>query len=269
MNKPTPDTAKDQYFLVDEEIIDKIVSLADLNKNDVVLEVGAGTGNLTREIAKKAGRVITFEIDERHRPFLEKLSGNVDVHYESAWDYVQLHGKFRKKKEYNKVVANPPYSFVEPFLHNLTFLDYDKVILMIPIKLLAKINTNEVFGSFFRAELLLTVPKEKFLPVPRTNSVVINLIKLPDPLESKNLGLFLRQYLYQHEQQLVKNSLIEGLIKYASMACSITLTKNQARKIVKGANIPNELLDRNPDKPDVYFEVEKKLGDDSALFVLQ
>jgi len=50
-----PDPLKDQFFLVDENIISKIAELADLTGNDVVLEIGAGVGNLTKELAKKAG----------------------------------------------------------------------------------------------------------------------------------------------------------------------------------------------------------------------
>ena len=87
-----------------------MIDSADLDKNDVVLEIGAGTGNLTKKIAKRAGRVIAFEIDKKFKPFLSRLPKNSKVHYENAWKYVQLHGKFKKKKEYNKVVANLPYS---------------------------------------------------------------------------------------------------------------------------------------------------------------
>jgi 16S rRNA (adenine1518-N6/adenine1519-N6)-dimethyltransferase len=256
--KIKPDPLKDQFFLTDEEIIRKIVGFADLNKNDVVLEVGAGTGNLTKEIAKYAGRVIAFEIDKRFKPFLDKLPKNVDMRYENAWDYVQLHGKFRKKKEYNKVVANLPYSFVEPFLHNLTFLEYKKVILLVPVKFLKKIDGWDVFGSFFKTRILLEVPKEKFYPIPKTNSVVIDLIKLPDPIETKNLGLFLRQYLYQHEQQLVKNSLMEGIIKYARLVNSKEITKNEARKIIAESEIVKNLLEKHPSSPEIYELVGEK-----------
>lgn len=255
-----PDPLKDQFFLTDEEIMVKIVASADLHKNDVVLEVGAGVGNLTNELAKKAGRVIAFEIDPRFKPILAKLPKNVEVHFENAWKFVQLHGKFKHKKEYNKVVANLPYSFVEPFLHNLTFLDYDKVILAVPIKFLKKINGWGVFGSFFKATVLLEIPKEKFYPVPRTDSIVIEFIKLPDPLENKNPGLFLRQYLYQHEQQLVKNSLMAGIIKYTRLARSKSLTKNQAREIVAKSGIDKDLLEKYPDNPMVYEEVEKRFN---------
>lgn len=247
-----PDPLKDQFFLADEGIIKRIVDFANLTKDDVVLEVGAGTGNLTREIAKRAGRVIAFEVDYRFKPFLSRLPKNVEVRYENAWNYVRLHGKFRKKKEYNKVVSNLPYSFVEPFLHNLTFLEYDKVILLVPIKFLKKIDGQDVFGSFFKTKILLNVPKTKFFPAPRTNSVVIDLVKLPDPIENKNPGLFLRQYMYQHEGQLVKNSLMEGIIKYARLVHSKKVTKNEARKIIAGSGIPRELIERRPNSPEIY-----------------
>ena len=250
----------DQFFLTDPKIIKKIVDCAQLTKNDVVLEVGSGTGNLTREIAKKAGKVIAFEIDERFRSLLSDLPKNVELHFEDAWNYVQLHGKYYHKKDYNKVVANLPYSFVEPFLHNLTFLEYDKVILMVPVKFAYKIEQNPVFGSFFKPKVLLEVPKEKFEPVPRTNSVVIDLVKLPKPLETKNLGLFLRQYTYQHEGQLVKNSLIEGIVKFARSVSKKNLTKNEARKIVADVGINFELLNNTPGTPEIYEQVGSKFS---------
>lgn len=260
-----PDLLKDQFFLTDDEIIKKIAGFADLNKNDVVLEVGAGVGNLTHALAQKAGRVIAFEIDKRFKPFLSRLPKNVEVHHENAWNYVQLHGKFKKKKEYNKVVSNLPYSFVEQFLHNLTFLEYDKVILLVPAKFLKKIDGHDVFGSFFKTKVLLDVPKNKFYPVPRTNSVVIDLIKLPDPVETKNPRLFLRQYMYQHEDQLVKNSLMEGIIKYAKLVHGKNVTKNEARKIVAESGIKKELLVRHPSSPEIYDLVSEKLGSLSTV----
>jgi 16S rRNA (adenine1518-N6/adenine1519-N6)-dimethyltransferase len=256
-----PDPMRDQFFLTDEKIINKIVGFADLNQNDTVLEVGAGVGNLTAEIANRAKRVIAFEIDTRFKPFLDKLPQNVEVHYENAWNYVQLHGKFKKKKEYNKVVANLPYSFVEQFLHNLTFLEYDKVILLVPIKFIKKIDGHDVFGSFFKTKILLKVPKSKFYPVPRTNSVVIDLIKLPDPIENKNPGLFLRQYMYQHEDQLVKNSLTEGIIKYARLVLSTNVTKNRARGLVAQKQIDRSLLTQHPNTPEIYEQVSEKFKD--------
>lgn len=256
----SPDPLKDQFLLDDEEIIQKIVDFADLTKKDVVLEIGAGIGNLTRELAQKAGKVITFEIDERFKPILADLPQNIEVVWDNAWKHIQMRGKYphRHALGYTKVVANPPYSLVEPLMHNLTFVFWDKVILLVPLKFLRKVEENPVFGSFFKVKKLLDVPKEKFFPVPKSNSVVIELVKLPDSVQSKNLGLFLRQYMYRHESQLVKNSLMEGVIKYEKLVHSKKVTKNAARKMVSESGIPTKLLESKAfDRSEIYKEVEK------------
>ncbi len=258
--KIVQDAFRDQFFLTDEKIIRRVVGFANLNQNDVVLEIGAGAGGLTAEIAKKAGRVIAFEIDKRFRPFLQRLPKNVEIHWENAWKYIQLHGKFRQKREYNKIISNPPYSFIEQFLHNLTFLDYQKVILLVPLKFIRKIEEHGVFSSFFKAKIKMHIPKEKFYPIPKSNSVVIDLVKLPNPLETKDLELFLRQYMYQHESQLVKNSLMEGIIKYENLVHSKKVTKNEARKIISKKKIDKSFLETSPRGHRIYKLITEKFG---------
>lgn len=254
-----PNPLKDQFFLTDVSIAARIAKLADLKRNDVVLEVGAGTGVLTQELAKTAKRIIAFEVDPRFRPILRDLPSNVEVRYENAWEYIQLHGKFWHKKEYNKVVSNLPYSFVEQFLHNLTFLKFDKVILLVPLRFVRKVTDNGVFGSFFNYKLHFEVDKLKFYPVPRTNSAVVELFHLPDALVTKNLGLFLRQYVYQHEDQKVKNSLMEGVIRFSGEVYKKALTKNEARKLVASAGIGQKYLDVTAyDTSGLYEEVGEK-----------
>ncbi len=258
LNKITPDPLKDQFFLEDKKIIQQMISTADLSEKDTVLEIGAGTGNLTKPLAEHAGTVIAYEIDQQFEHFLSSLPQNVKVHYENAWEYVQLHGKWKKKKQYNKIVSNPPYSFIEPLLHNLTFLEYDKVILLVPKKTLKTIATSGIFSSFFEAKVLFDVPKKSFNPVPDTNSVVIDLTKLPDPIETKNPGLYLRQYVYQHEGQLVKNSLMEGIIKYSKKVYGKDVTKNQARKLILESKINKKYLNDKPQTTKIYEEVGEK-----------
>lgn len=255
-----PNPLKDQFFLTDEEIIRRMVDFAEPKRNDVVLEIGAGTGILTGELAKKVKKVIAFEIDERFKPFLSNLPRNVDVHFENAWDFVQMHGKWRKKREYNKVVSNLPYSFIEPFLHNLTFLDYDKVIILVPNRFMKKTEKWGVFGSFFKPKVLMKVSKEKFYPIPKTDSVLVDLVKLPDPIGTKNLGRYLRQCMYQHEDKLVKNSLMEGLINFFWLTESKKLTKNEARKIITEKDIPQSLLEQHPNNAEIYELVEEKFN---------
>jgi len=259
-NNLSPNPLKDQFFLIDDEILTHIVNLAELSSEDVVLEVGAGIGNLTDKLSEKAGRVISFEIDDRFKPILDKLPKNVEMHYENAWNYVQLHGKFRKRKEYNKIVSNLPYSFSEQFLHNLTFLEYDKAILLIPVSLSKKINSHHIFSSFFQSIELIKVPSSKFFPGPNTGSVVIELKKLPDAIKTKDLPRFLRQYVYQREEQKVKNSLREGLIDFYKLALDLPLTKREAIEIIQKSGITARLLEVLPSGPKIYEEISEKVS---------
>ena len=257
-----PDVSKDQFFLADNAVINRMVEIADINKNDVVLEIGAGLGNLTRVLAKNTKKVIAFEIDKRFKLFLSNLPKNVEIHYEDAWEYVQLHGKYKKSKEYNKIVSNLPYSFCEKFLHNLTFLNYDKAILLVPLKFVNKIQTNGIFNSFFNCELKEIVNKNKFYPVRKTNSALIDLKKLPDPIKEKNLSLFLKQYIYQHEGQRVKNSIREGLIIFAKQIHNINLTKNESRDLINSSGIDSSLLNQIPSSNEIYNQISLKFASD-------
>jgi len=264
MNIPfAPDPLKDQFFLQDEATIIRMVDLAELNKNDTVLEIGAGTGNLTSELAKHAGKVISFEIDPRFGPLLAKLPRNVEVHLEDAWDFAQLHGKFRKKKIYNKIVSNLPYSFCERLMHNLTFLDFDKVILLVPLKFLNTLSTNPIFKSFLTYQLEFKVDKSNFYPQPKTNSAVISLSSLPDPISSNNLPLFLKQYIYQHENQKVINSLREGLIKFTRFTKGDVLSKKQAAQLVSEFQINPQLLETTPGAM-IYEEIDRHYSSASS-----
>lgn len=264
-NDIVPDVLKDQFFLQDDSVMDRMITWGRVNSQDIVLEIGAGNGVLTRKLAAKAKKVIAFEIDPRLQPLLQDLPDNVELHMQDARDFVLLRGKLSKQKPYNKIVANLPYSFVEMFLHNLTFLDYDKAILLIPQKLIQKIETNPVFGSFFAAEQKCVVKKSQFYPVPKTDSAVIDLHRLPDPTASHNLSLFLQQYIYQHEDQKAGNSLREGLIKFSKKAKNQPLPKNQARAILESKHIPPHLLDKTPHNREIYSIVSQVFASDQIV----
>lgn len=256
-----PNPLKDQFFLKDKHLLTKFVDLAKVSKKDVVLEIGAGIGNLTRELAKNARKVIAIEIDKRYKPFLEDLPLNVEVRFEDAHKYAAGGGKFRKKKEFNKVVSNIPFSIGEWLLHNLTFVEYDKAILLVAKKFADSTKTNPVFSSFYKVEEKLEVAKDKFYPIPKTDSVVIDLARLPGPIKTRDLALFLRQFIYQREKWKTKSSLREGLITYTRLGFKRKLTKNQAREVLKESGISENLLERQPDNPEIYEEISKKMDE--------
>ncbi len=92
-----------QHLVVDEGVLRRMVDYAEVGPDDVVLEIGTGTGNLTRLLAGRAARVYTIEKDRR---LLEIARGSV-----TAGDVRFIHGDARKVElpEFTKVVANIPY----------------------------------------------------------------------------------------------------------------------------------------------------------------
>lgn len=202
-----------QHFMVNQEILAKIVQLAELKKNDLVLEIGAGSGNLTKELAKNCS-VIVVEIDANFKEELESIP-NTKV-------YIDNFLKFRIQEKFNKIVSNIPYNLCEPLLWKLIRMEFEFTIFTVPNKFLNSLNdkTSKLiyFKDIYKIEELLDVPKESFSPVPRTDSVVIKIIK-----KEKDNSL-IQSLLYQYDK-ILKNALIEYL--------SIGSTKNKAKESIK------------------------------------
>jgi len=254
-----PEPKKDQHFIVDDSILQRIANQANLSQDDTILEIGAGIGNLTQLIAHQVKKVIAVESDIRFEPMLRTLPANVEVHIENALITTSPSPKKIHYKPYNKIVSNLPYSLCEALLHKWAFFSYDKAILLIPSRFIETIKTHPVFSSFYAPTILFPVPRTSFYPEPKTESVVINLRKPPDPIESHNSALFLRQYLYTHEDQKSKNGLREGIIRYMHKVHDRTITKNEARRIIDASGIDPALLDSRPDNPDIYFAISSSL----------
>ena len=107
----------DKHFMIDKELIKRIISYGSLGKEDVVLEIGSGTGNLTKELCKKC-KVIAVEIDSELVKLLkEKKLKNVEI---IEGNILKLLGKL----EFNKIVSNLPYNICEPLLNKLLNINF-------------------------------------------------------------------------------------------------------------------------------------------------
>ncbi len=169
-----------QNFLVDEEILRKMVSYASISGRDVVLEIGAGLGFLTERIAENAGRVIAVEIDGRLVKALRRrlrTRGNVTI----------LHGDVMKidLPDFNKVVSTPPYSISSPLQFWLLNRNFDEAVLSFQEefarRLTASIGSKDygrlTVTTYYRAdvEILDVIPKESFWPPPKVDSLIVRL----------------------------------------------------------------------------------------------
>lgn len=255
--------AKDQFFLIDQLVIEKLVKTANLNKKDIVLEIGPGLGFLTKALAKKAKQVIAIEIDERFRPCLDQLPRNVEVIYGNAYQLLNNRQFLKQIRRPTKVVSNIPYSQAQNMLHNYTNGRWysGDLIWLAPLSLVNKVNKEPILSAYFRAQLIEKIPKSAFYPEPNTSSAIIYFQRIPDPGKTGDFEIYLRRWLYDHEDWKLKNALREGLIKAIFDLKNKKITKNQARKLIKDLQIPKQELEKlaNNIRPEYYFEIPAKL----------
>lgn len=210
-----------QNFITDESLLDEIAADAGLDENDVVLEIGAGAGTLTRALAKRAGKVIAFEIDRSLETTLDKtLSGldNVEVIFDdiTKWTVEELDALVGKNY---KVAANLPYYITTPLL--FMFLDRtnppSSVTVMVQKEVAERICATERKGDYgalsvsvaVRAEAEITriVTRDKFTPPPNVDSAVVrmDLRGKTDAKDDETLFALIKKAFAMKRKTLVNN----------------------------------------------------------------
>ena len=240
-----------QHFLIDDETVATLART--VSPGSLVIEVGAGVGQLTEALAGRAGRVIAIEIDRRFEPVLAQVAKdcqNVEVVFGDALA-VDFHRYIPKTDQKAQVVASLPFHISEPFWQKIVDLPLSSITLMVGDRsagaITAQSEESPYFGqltllaqTFFDVNLLAEVKKSQFYPVPRTNAAIVRLLprKEPEFRADRRLFLFRRLFLTAQKSPLIKNVLKEGLIE------ANQLTQNQARAIIAKMNLPPEVLDK-------------------------
>lgn len=184
-----------QNFLIDDEVIDNIVSSAEVSKDDLVIEIGPGLGTLTKRLLDNSKKVIAIELDKRMIEILEdrfKLYDNFCLINDDVLK-VNLKELISKNKEENdiknvKIVANLPYYITTPIIMKLLEerLDIDSITVMVQKevadRLSAKTGTR-LSGAityaveyYSVAEKVCSATKDCFIPAPQVDSEVIKLV---------------------------------------------------------------------------------------------
>ncbi len=143
MRASKPYKGRDQFFLKNRLILQKEVQLADLKSDDKVLEIGAGTGNLTEVIAEKA-YVVAIEKDRRFVPYLKGI-GNTEVLCGDALRILQDKRLGRNDIKFNKVISNIPYSLSKRILIELLRHEWEVAVLVVQKEFAQKLE-KEKFG---------------------------------------------------------------------------------------------------------------------------
>lgn len=183
-----------QNFISDENIVNKIVDRAMIDKNTLVIEIGPGAGSLSKKIVPLAGYAILYEIDKRLKEILERELAMYDNYKIIFNDFLlQNVKKDIEGYKYGKiyVVANLPYYITSPIIIKLLKEIYpDRIVIMVQeevaLRLSAKEGSREygmiscLLGSKYNITKLFKVNRGSFQPVPNVDSAVIMLDKHND-----------------------------------------------------------------------------------------
>ena len=218
-----------QNFLIDTRVLEKIVSAADITKDDMVLEIGPGIGTMTQYLCEAAREVVAIEIDKNLIPILEDTL--------SAYDNVSIINEDVLKVDIKaladeknggrpiKVVANLPYYITTPIIMGLFEADVPLKSITIMVQKEVAYRMKEGPGSkdygalslavqyYSDPEIIAEVPPNCFIPRPNVASMVIKLNKCETKkVEVKDEALMFRliRLSFNQRRKTLKNSLTNG-----------------------------------------------------------
>lgn len=240
-----PNEILGQHFLIDEHPIDLLAQSA--SSESTVIEIGAGTGQLTEALAQKAAKVISLEIDRRYEPILTKIEQqypNVQIIFKDALalNFERLIPKHKRGRRARNVqiIASLPFHITEPFLHKIVDLPIESATLVVGERLAREIQApseeSSDFGrltlltqTFFEISVIDIIEKDKFFPKPRTNSAIIGFIpKKEDEFRINQSAFLLRKlFLTSERHPSVRHCLIENLAEYAATSKKGTLSRRE------------------------------------------
>ena len=186
-----------QNFLIDQNVVDGILEKAEVNKDDLIIEIGPGLGNLTSPLLENAGKVICIELDPKMVSILKdrfSLYDNFELINEDVLK-VDLNKLIEDNNNFKsaKVVANLPYYITTPIIMKLLEdkLALESITVMVQKevaeRLADKPGGKEVgaitysINYYTNPEIIIDVPRDSFIPAPNVDSAVIKLDVLKEP----------------------------------------------------------------------------------------
>ena len=211
-----------QNFLLDENIIKKIIKAADINPNSYVIEIGPGFGALTKYLVKETKKLLLYEIDEELIPHLKTLfSEDKNIHINHQ-DFLKTENidedinNYLDNAEEVIVISNLPYHITTPII--MKILEESKkvkrLVLMMQYEVAKRLtsepNTKDynalsvIIQDQTNAQYMFKVPKTVFKPRPKVDSAVIRL-DIYDGMGNKLFYKFVHACFIQRRKTLVNN----------------------------------------------------------------
>jgi len=220
-----------QNFLIYDEVIDGIICASNVNKNDLVIEIGPGLGTLTKRLLDNAGKVICIELDTRMIGILNdrfKFYDKFEVINQDVLK-VDLNKLINENKNEElktaKIVANLPYYITTPILMKLLEdkLDIESITVMVQKEVADRLvdvpggkNSGAItygVNYYTKPEKVIDVPNTAFIPAPEVNSSVIKLNVLEKPsVEVKNEEVLFKiiKMAFMQKRKTLLNGLTNG-----------------------------------------------------------
>ena len=230
-----------QNFLIDGNVVEKIVREAGVTKDDFVLEIGPGIGTMTQYLCEAARAVVAVEIDTNLIPILKDTLAeynNVDVLNE---DILKVNiSKLAEEKNNGKpikVVANLPYYITTPIIMGLfeSHVPVDNITVMVQKEVADRMQVGpgtKDYGAlslavqyYAKPEIVANVPPNCFIPRPNVGSAVIRLTRYEEPpvqvKDEKKMFSLIRASFNQRRKTLVNslgNAGLPGITKESASA---------------------------------------------------
>ncbi|PIU24328.1 ribosomal RNA small subunit methyltransferase A [Candidatus Berkelbacteria bacterium CG08_land_8_20_14_0_20_39_8] len=230
-----------QNFLVDGEVLAKIIETADISLSDTILEIGPGLGVLTEGLSEKAGNVIAVEKDDKLAEMLKsKFSvSNVKVLNQDALEFDSSNlGKY-------KLVANIPYNITSMVIQK--FLETKNkpnvMVLMVQKEVAERITAEpgdmsllSISVQFYAtAKIIDIVPKESFFPLPKVDSAIIKIESKKQKTGNKSVQArdFFRmvKFGFAAKRKTLENNLAAGMC----------ISKIEASDIIKRVGLSEKI----------------------------
>jgi len=213
-----------QNFIVDQNIIDKIIFDSGVDSDTMVIEIGPGAGSLTYKLACSCKNILCYEIDETLKDILSSnLSGlaNVDIKY---CDFLNADVvSDLKNYSYNKlfVVANLPYYITTPIIMKIIEdkIPVDKIVVMVQKEVGDRFKAlpgSRDYGSlsiflnyYFDVAKLMDISRNIFIPKPNVDSIVVEFRRKKNCFSLKDEELFFRlvRDSFRQKRKTIRNNL--------------------------------------------------------------
>lgn len=250
---PTPKKSLGQNFLRDFSVVDLLINTAQLDKNhDIVLEIGAGTGVVTQELALYSKKVIAVEFDRDLIPSLKKKFEDVETVEIVAGDILKLlerkDASIFQHPAFHKIVGSIPYQITSPLLHKLLIHTPQavQIILLIQKEVAEKICAEEPKASYFSnlvkavgtVEYIETVKPSAFYPKPKVDSAIIRITKTEQQVDNlEKFSKFLHK-AFKHPRKMLHHTFEKKLLESVQIDYGL---RPQEVKFTNWVNLYNKL----------------------------